>query len=135
MRKEKKKRAGYTAVVYGTIMAIGIYLIAIAGLAYIITRGMLKEENLLIPILAVCMIATWSSGIWTIKFSASGERGYAIIVSVIFSCIVLLVSEVLEGTVIWWGSGICLLMATLLGSVLACFTVKRRKKKGKRLSK
>lgn len=137
MREEKRrsKSGGWKAVAQGSILLLGIYMIAMLFLALLITKGTVKETVGALPMYMVAMVAAWCGGKWVLKTMGAKMNLYAIVPAVLF-CLVYIVFGV------WMCDGdiqlqqaIGLILCVLFGGAASIMTTRHKKRKGKRVRK
>lgn len=135
MGKDKRKQTAWGVFLRGELIALGVYLLGVMLLALLVTRGLLPEQGMYPMVAAMCLLASMTAGLLTVRKSSFGHLGAGVLSALIFVAILLLIGACVWQEIAWTGKGGALLLCALCGGILSAMMGGKKRRKGKRIYK
>ena len=134
-KKQSKTRNTKKAVLQGTLLLLGMYVVVVLLLSFAISKEVLQEGSSMILLYITAGSAAWCGGKCVVKNMGPNMNLYAIVPALCFSLIC-------AATALWVCDGeisiertMMFMLCALLGGVLSMRFSKHKKRRGKRLIK
>lgn len=115
----KKQSAPWMIFLQGIFLSLGLYLILQLLLALLLVKAVVPEANCFMVLLALCGLSSLVGGLYCARRSAWGTLSSSLIVTAGFAALLVSVGILGYDGVTWTGQGGALLLAALIGGILA----------------
>ena len=128
MSKGKKRTSNWMILLWGLLITLGIYLLAILLLALLMVKGALAQSTPVLP--AVCLLSSLLGSLYAVRRMPWGSLPAGLLSGGIFAAVLLAVGACTQQGI--GEQGIPLLLCALGGGLAAGLLGKRRSRKKKR---
>ncbi|WP_300637104.1 hypothetical protein [uncultured Oscillibacter sp.] len=117
MAKGRKNPAVWQGFLAGSLLSLGVYLLGLLFLTLLLVKGTLSENGSFPMVAALCVLATLSGGLLTVRLTL--QRAGGVLTAVVFLSVLLLAGLGIWEEIAWLGRGGILLLCGLAGGLLA----------------